>query len=168
MIHQGRDFTFCGFCVPLVPHPKPFFSWLRFRREDFSQALPSLEQFAKKMGNRPGVGKSWRSLPLVGEWVGQVCLEAAAGSLQVGDRGRIQAEPGSQCCERRAGLRRLEEGRLCRRLPRPRVHRSASDCSPAASWPLGHFPGWTGSVVGLYPCSNCYYLATAQELLGYS
>lgn len=61
MIHQGRDFTFCGFCVPLVPHPKPFFSWLRFRREDLSQALPSLEQSAKKMGNRPGVGKSWRS-----------------------------------------------------------------------------------------------------------
>ena len=43
----------------------------------------------------------FRSLLLVGEWVGQVCLEAAAGSLQVGDGGWIQAEPRSQRCEGR-------------------------------------------------------------------
>ena len=85
----------------------------------------------------------FRSLLLVGEWVGQVCLEAAAGSLQVGDGGWIQAEPRSQRCEGRAGLRRLEEGRLCRRLPAPHVHQSASDCSPATSRPPRQFPGWT-------------------------
>lgn len=125
MIHQGRDFTFCGFCVPLVPYPKPFLTGFGLGERTLARHCPAWSSLQKN-GEQTRCWEDleepcpwFRSLLLVGEWVGQVCLEAAAGSLQVGDGGWIQAEPGSQRCEGRAGLRRLEEGRLCRRLPAP-------------------------------------------------
>ena len=49
---QGRDFTFCGFCVAPVPGPVPFHGRLWLRREGFGQALPSLEEFAEQWGKQ--------------------------------------------------------------------------------------------------------------------
>ena len=47
--------------------PQTFPHWLWFRREDFSQALPSLEQFAEKWGTDQVLGRPGGAVSLVSE-----------------------------------------------------------------------------------------------------